>query len=98
MTFLPVVMGARGWNQDGSGGEIDVFWHRWPNGYDKTIVLLKPSKFSYWLFNTFSGWCWKRIRWEAPAKDVVGLSDIPEKIPEKIGLPIRTVSFDDDDL
>jgi len=45
-----IVMGARGRKPDGSGGEIAIYRNelsRWP------FLLLKPSKFSYWLFNWY---------------------------------------------
>lgn len=48
---MPIVMGARGYHQDGTGGEIAVYWGR---SSMTPFLLLKPSKFSYWLFNWFS--------------------------------------------
>jgi len=53
-----IVMGGRGRNPDGSGGEIAIYW----NEYSRDpFLLLKRSKFSYWLFN------WYVKRW--PRKD-----------------------------
>lgn len=45
-----IVMGARGWNPDGTGGEIAIYWNE--SAHDP-LFLLKPSRFSYWLFNWF---------------------------------------------
>jgi hypothetical protein len=48
-----IVMGARGYKPDGSGGEIAVYWNeraRLP------LLLLAPNRFSYWLFNAWSNW------------------------------------------
>lgn len=45
-----IVMGARGWNKDGTGGEIAIYWNE---SSHYPILLLKPSKFSYWLFNWY---------------------------------------------
>lgn len=45
-----IVMGARGWKSDGTGGEIAIYWNETARD---PLLLLKPSKFSYWLFNFF---------------------------------------------
>jgi len=45
---VTITMGARGYSPDGTGGEIAVYLN------EHLLVLLKPSKFSYWLFNTWS--------------------------------------------
>jgi len=46
-----IVMGGRGRNPDGSGGEIAIYWNERARS---PLLLLKPSKFSYWLFNWFA--------------------------------------------
>jgi hypothetical protein len=44
-----IVMGARGHKPDGSGGEIAIYWNESRNPF----LLLRPSRFSYWLFNFY---------------------------------------------
>ena len=45
-----IVMGARGWNPDGTGGEIAIYWNE---SRRRPLLILKASKFSYWLFNFY---------------------------------------------
>lgn len=57
-----ITMGARGYRGGGSGGEIAIYWGGWGKK-QRLIVLLKPSKFSYWLFNTWNKFqVWRRRR------------------------------------
>lgn len=46
-----IVMGARGYTPDGKGGEIAIYWSEssW-----RPFLLLKPGRFSYWLFNAYT--------------------------------------------
>lgn len=45
-----IVMGARGRNADGTGGEIAVYWNELSC---RPFLLLKPGKWSYALFNWY---------------------------------------------
>jgi len=53
-----IVMGARGYNPDGTGGEIAIYLSE---RRSKPFLLLAPSRFSYWLFN------WYVRRWPCKA-------------------------------
>jgi len=54
-----ITMGARGYSEDGSGGEIVIYWSE---SSPAPFLTLKPSRFSYWLINTFGGWLYKRSK------------------------------------
>lgn len=45
-----IVMGARGYHADGTGGEIAIYWS---GSSLSPLLLLRPSRFSYWLFNAY---------------------------------------------
>lgn len=57
-----IVMGARGFNRDGTGGEIAIYWSELSR---QPFLLLKPNRFSYWLWNTWNA-LQNRFRKNAP--------------------------------
>jgi hypothetical protein len=59
-----MIMGERGYRLDGSGGEIAIYLSKRIREHpDGPVILLGPSKFSYWLLNTWNRYQnWRRKR------------------------------------